>query len=161
MIELIPCQCDMCSCLRPFNCRFIARSCMCLCVCVTVGMWRFSVTLPFAPTRWHPVTLSSLVFCLDSDVGLSLNTHMHRFDVTDGLFSLFPPGCGCVRSPCLLQCVLCSFSPSPYCQMRCCSPSHRATICSGLMDPLFMVLILMATILNTVIKPQLNIFKLS
>lgn len=54
------------------------------------------------------------------------------------VFLLFP-GCGCAHSPCLSQSVLCSFSPFPFCPMRCCSPSHRATTCSGSTDLLFMV----------------------
>ena len=48
-------------------------------------------------------------------------------------FSLFP-ACGCVHSLCQWQCAPCSFCPSLFCPMRCCSASPRATICSGLMD---------------------------
>lgn len=116
----------MCSGLRPAGCRFISLSFVCQCGYVVVGL---DVTLAFVPTRWHCSTLSWATLAFH----LGCAKHKHTCDFTD-CFSLLLTGCGCVRSRCLLQCVLCSSSQSPFCPTRCCSPSHRATTCSGSMD---------------------------
>lgn len=69
------------------------------------------------------------------------NPHLHIQCWTEHRFLFFfSPGCGCVPSPCLLQCVPSSCCPSPFYPMRCCSLSPTATTCSGSMDHSFMVI---------------------
>lgn len=125
----------MCTSLRPYDCRFIAPCHVCLCVDEVVG-WdatfqRLSALCPYTLALYylipgHP-SLSPRLHC-DAEA-----KYKHTLILS---FFFFPPllGCGCVRSPCLLQCVPCSFSPSLFCPMRCCSPSRRVTTCSGSMD---------------------------
>lgn len=88
------------------------------------------------------VLLPFVTTCCHCTLSLDAVTHTCTFNVrlnTDSCF-FFSPGCGCVPSPCLLQCVPSSCCPSPFYPMRCCSLSPTATTCSGSMDHSFMVI---------------------